>query len=683
MKIKELKINAFGNLKDKEISLSNHINIIQGKNESGKSTLLKYIISMFYGISKNKRGKEYTDYEKYMPWENTEFSGKIGYELDNGETYEIFRDFRKKNPKIYNANLEEISKDFSVNKTTGNEFFFEQTNIEESMFLSTLVTQQEEVRLDRQTQNFLIQKVANLAGTGEDNISYKKAIDKLNKKQVEEIGSSRSQGRPLNVVQEELKNTQIEKERLICYKDKQYEMEKIQQKLEEEIKKQELYLEIIKEIKKINEKEKIEKEKINLNEKIKINNEEKKEELKKEKNKLEEKIKVDNYFFNYDLENKNKIENDSEEENKKLKNKFIKIKKEKNKIKKHKKTSNFILISILLIWILISIFNIMYTKNRILSFVCICIMPLDLLAILVTNIVFYKRYQNENEKEKQIEKQEEIENIGLKNILEKIKSQIELIEKNIEEEKIEIQKLNNKINLEMNLEKEKIKNKYQNKINAEIINNYIAKENIEGEKEKTEKELQKNQLELHALFLDKNNILPKLEKLAYLEEKIESLKKQEEDLLKDNSCIELVRQTLEIAYQKMKEKVTPKFTQNLSRTIAKISNEKYQKVSVNDEEGMMIEKENGEYIPANQLSVGTIDQLYISLRLSMIKELSKEKLPIMLDESFAYYDEQRLQNMIEYLHKEFLDYQILIFTCTNREKQILEKQEIPYHLVQL
>ncbi|MFR5190006.1 MAG: hypothetical protein ACLTEH_01890 [Clostridia bacterium] len=61
----------------------------------------------------------------------------------------------------------------------------------------------------------------------------------------------------------------------------------------------------------------------------------------------------------------------------------------------------------------------------------------------------------------------------------------------------------------------------------------------------------------------------------------------------------------------MKEKVTPKFTQNLSQAIAKISNEKYQKVSVNDEEGMMIEKENGEYIPANQLSVGTIDQLYI------------------------------------------------------------------------
>ncbi|MFR5190005.1 MAG: ATP-binding protein [Clostridia bacterium] len=74
---------------------------------------------------------------------------------------------------------------------------------------------------------------------------------------------------------------------------------------------------------------------------------------------------------------------------------------------------------------------------------------------------------------------------------------------------------------------------------------------------------------------------------------------------------------------------------------------------------------------------------YISLRLSMIRELSKERLPIMLDESFAYYDEQRLQNMMEYLHKEFLDYQILIFTCTNREKQILEKQEIPYHLVQL
>ena len=78
----------------------NGINIIQGKNESGKSTLLNYIISSFYGISKNKKGKEMSDIERYTPWTGEEFSGKLEYELDNQEKFEVFREFKKKNPKI-------------------------------------------------------------------------------------------------------------------------------------------------------------------------------------------------------------------------------------------------------------------------------------------------------------------------------------------------------------------------------------------------------------------------------------------------------------------------------------------------------------------------------------------------------------------------------------------------------
>ena len=76
MKIKNIKINSYGNLQNKEINLKEKINIIYGKNESGKSTLLNFIINSFYGISKNKKGKEISDYEKYMPWNGEEFSGK-------------------------------------------------------------------------------------------------------------------------------------------------------------------------------------------------------------------------------------------------------------------------------------------------------------------------------------------------------------------------------------------------------------------------------------------------------------------------------------------------------------------------------------------------------------------------------------------------------------------------------
>ena len=83
---------------------------------------------------------------------------------------------------------------------------------------------------------------------------------------------------------------------------------------------------------------------------------------------------------------------------------------------------------------------------------------------------------------------------------------------------------------------------------------------------------------------------------------------------------------------------------------------------------MVTELENGNYISVEKLSTGTIDQLYLSLRLAIIKELSEESIPIFLDESFAYYDDERLKNILKYINDEFSDSQIIIFTCTNRSK---------------
>ena len=216
MKINNLKINAYGNIENKDIDLEKGINIIQGKNESGKSTLLNYIISSFYGISKNKDGKALSDYDKYKPWNSSEFSGRISYELDNGNKFEIFRDFNKKNPKIYNDKLEDITNKFEVDKKDGSKFFLEQTGVDKQMYLSTVVSTQEEVRLNDKDQNILIQKIANLAGTGEDNVSYKKAIERLQDKIRDEIGTNKTSQKPINILEKEIKelNAPIKRHRV-------------------------------------------------------------------------------------------------------------------------------------------------------------------------------------------------------------------------------------------------------------------------------------------------------------------------------------------------------------------------------------------------------------------------------------------------------------------------------------
>ena len=264
-----------------------------------------------------------------------------------------------------------------------------------------------------------------------------------------------------------------------------------------------------------------------------------------------------------------------------------------------------------------------------------------------------------------------------------LNNQINLLEKNNLELNNEINKLKNNFNLKINLEKEKIKNKYEKKLEKNKINYFLNLENINYEKENIQKILNDKKIELHTLEIDQKNIEPKLEKLTNIEEELVDNKNKMVNLKKLNSSIELVRSVLIKAYERMKKSVTPKFSQELSNTISKITNGKYTSIVPNDEQSLLVEVENGSYEPVSKLSLGTIDQLYLSLRLSMVEELSEEKMPIILDEVFAYYDDERLKNALLFLNEKCKGHQILIFSCTDREKELLEKLNIDFNYISL
>ena len=201
--------------------------------------------------------------------------------------------------------------------------------------------------------------------------------------------------------------------------------------------------------------------------------------------------------------------------------------------------------------------------------------------------------------------------------------------------------------------------------------------------EKLQSEIYEKKIRLHTLILDKENVEPKLNDLAKIEEELVNNKNKMLTLKSLEKSMNLAREVLIQAYEEMKTSVTPKFTQNLSSIISYITNKKYSKVVFHDEQGLIVELANGNYEPVSKLSIGTIDQLYLSLRLSMIEELSEEKMPIILDETFAYYDTERLENILKYINNSFNGHQIIIFTCTEREKSIFEKFNVKYNFIQM
>lgn len=597
MKINKIKINAFGNLKNKNIELKK-INIIYGKNESGKSTLQNFIINMLYGISKNKNGKFESDYDKYNPWSGEEYSGKIEYKLDNNKIYNVYRDFNKKNPEIYDEYSNNISNEFNIDKKLGNTFFIEQTNIDREIMTSTVASMQNETQIDKNTQNLLVQKVANLAESGEEDVSYKKAIAKLDKLLLNEVGTDKSQDRPINIAKNKLNKLNNELDEIKDIENDKYLIEEKNKEYTENLNFAEKNKKIYSEIKNIMDENNSENQKIEIKEKI-----------YKENNEKIEKIKIE-------------------------------------KIEKNNKKNKIINYFLLFLILLINILSFIFIKNKIINIIIFLLIPIWILINLI---------KNKNKK--------------IKNN----KIQINTLEKNNNELKEEINNLKNKLINKNNEEKNKLINKYGEEI-EELFNN-----NIHDVINNNNNEINQYNLEIHKLKLDLENIEPKLEKMVNL---IEEIQIEEENIKKLNEEKDVFLETKEIiesSYEEMKNNVTPKFNICLSEYIDKISGGKYNNIKIND--GIQVELANGKLIPIEKLSEGTIEQIYLALRLSVIDQISKEKLPIFLDETFAYYDDERLAATLKFINS--VQNQAIIFTCTNRETEILEQLGIEYNLIGL
>lgn len=73
----------------------------------------------------------------------------------------------------------------------------------------------------------------------------------------------------------------------------------------------------------------------------------------------------------------------------------------------------------------------------------------------------------------------------------------------------------------------------------------------------------------------------------------------------------------------------------------------------------------------HQVSGGTMQQIYFALRMAAGELLGGARLPVVLDETFAMYDDARLASALRFLKKS--GRQVILFTCQKREREILER----------
>lgn len=137
------------------------------------------------------------------------------------------------------------------------------------------------------------------------------------------------------------------------------------------------------------------------------------------------------------------------------------------------------------------------------------------------------------------------------------------------------------------------------------------------------------------------------------------------------------KQALELATDKLLElsegvqqELSIRLNEKASAILKEITGGKYTMLLV-DERLRMSLIADGKKIPLEQLSRGTIDQIYFALRMAAADLLYEEEYPVILDETFVFYDDVRLENTLRWLKAN--KKQVLLFSCQRREQEILNR----------
>ena len=176
----------------------------------------------------------------------------------------------------------------------------------------------------------------------------------------------------------------------------------------------------------------------------------------------------------------------------------------------------------------------------------------------------------------------------------------------------------------------------------------------------------------------------KLDHLAHCKDQTESLKQvlAENDRIREEiTAIDLALETMTGLSATIRDSFGLYLNKTASELISGITGGIYDSMSV-DESLNVFMNTRTRLVPVEQVSSGTMDQIYLALRLAAARLIQPEGdyMPLIFDDSFVLYDEDRLRTALKWLKKAYPG-QIIIFTCHQREAQMMTAEQIAYRLV--
>ncbi len=178
----------------------------------------------------------------------------------------------------------------------------------------------------------------------------------------------------------------------------------------------------------------------------------------------------------------------------------------------------------------------------------------------------------------------------------------------------------------------------------------------------------------------------KLEHLAALKTQAEGLReiiRENDRISQEIAAIDLAQDTMTELSTSIRDSFGLYLNQEASDLIDGITGGVYNSMSV-DENLNVFMNTRTKLVPMEQVSSGTMDQIYLALRLAAAKliQTGPEKMPLIFDDSFVLYDDERLHAALTWLTSA-VDGQIIMFTCHRREAAVLTGAKLPFHLIEI
>lgn len=693
LEIKELNLDHFGKFSHYSVTLSPGLNVIQGENEAGKSTIHSFVRGMLFGIEK-KRGRESKNdlYSRYQPWDTPgAYQGSMVVKKD-GKEYQVVRSFLQKEASL-------CVTDLSSGREIPNREV-EQTGLygqlSEDVYRNTVSMEQLKASTDSEFADRLQNYIANLSMTKSNEVDLAGAIQRLKERKKAEGREKIAEA--LRAETERLKSLAQKVETFDRLSDDFVRLQKEEEQLKENhARKREPFSGnrqiVLDRLCDRNEQYTVIQQEIESFNRILQERTQKIAELREDKSTVEQ-IDADLKEYLRLREKAHELELDR---NRKKEQEEEKLFKESHKEK----------ILCAIGGIAAFLFTIFFAVMQILPAVGICVGLIAVIGIIYMYLLSKreKKYQAWQEKHREeMAAQLHLED-GQKEILvrhyvpdadglrkkyaQKVAEESEL--KHLAEQQLsdenELKKKSERAKQLMEeMQEYRVQFPELEEINGESL--ALLTERVRKEKEEEEQEERQYSENAEQLRLEMERVRWEMDTLAdasnllneckeNCRELENSLDKADRNIAAQDAAINLI-QSLSL---KIHDSFGEQLNERISENVREITHGAYDKVAMNEQLQIKVHSNFG-YLALEKLSAGTICQIYLAVRMAMADVFFEEEpVPLLFDDAFALYDDQRIASALAYLAQR--KQQILIFTCHTREARVLTELGLPYHLVRL